>query len=92
MPVMDGIESTRLVREHLAEDLKLTPEEQPVIVGVTGHVMAEFQKKGLEAGMNRVVGKPISLPSALANVLQHLDWHPLKPTLTINAFPIIIIY
>ena len=59
MPIMDGIESTRLIRKHMAEVVNVPRSEQPVIIGVTGHIMAEFQKKGLEAGMDKVMGKPM---------------------------------
>jgi two-component system sensor histidine kinase/response regulator len=39
MPVMDGIQATKKMRDYLTEKGK----EQPGIIGVTGHVLKEFQ-------------------------------------------------
>jgi CheY-like chemotaxis protein len=39
MPVMDGIQATKKMRAYLTEKGK----EQPVIIGVTGHVLYEYQ-------------------------------------------------
>ena len=37
MPVMNGIESTRRIREYFDNNL-IKREDQPIIIGVTGHV------------------------------------------------------
>ena len=58
MPHLDGIESTRAIREFYAS-LGLALDDQPLIVGVTGHTQKEFSEKGFEAGMNRIESKPL---------------------------------
>ena len=59
MPVMDGIESTKAIRSFLTAELNLKMEDQPRILGVTGHVLDEFKKKGLKAGMDDILAKPL---------------------------------
>ena len=56
MPVMDGIESTRRIREFLRE----FNGQQPKIIGITGHVTGEFRDKGTAAGMDEILPKPIT--------------------------------
>jgi len=56
MPVMDGFECTKLIREH-EETHQLPP---CCIIGVSAHSVSETKKEGLEAGMNDLVLKPIS--------------------------------
>ena len=58
MPVMDGIKATYKIRDFLSKTKNIEREEQPIIVGVTGHVHAEFRIDGLKAGMNEIVAKP----------------------------------
>jgi two-component system sensor histidine kinase/response regulator len=53
MPVMDGLEATRLIRQ--------TVVRQPVIIAFTAAAMAGDEKTCLEAGMNDFLGKPIQL-------------------------------
>lgn len=64
MPVMDGYEATRRIRECEREDLKNIP-----IVALTGEVLAEYVQKALNAGMNAHVAKPI-IPDHLKNVVK----------------------
>ena len=54
MPVMDGIVATSKIRKIIANK-----EKQPWIFGVTGHVSDEYKEKGIKAGMNRVLSKPL---------------------------------
>ena len=42
MPQMDGIKSTKFIRSFLKEQMKLDRDDQPKIVGVTGHANKEF--------------------------------------------------
>jgi CheY-like chemotaxis protein len=42
MPIMNGIESTIKMRKYLRSELKISRENQPKIIGVTGHVMDSF--------------------------------------------------
>ena len=51
MPVMDGLQATRLIRDHLNR-LGIPRGAQPTIVGITGHVLDVFTDQGLEAGMD----------------------------------------
>ena len=57
MPVMDGNESTRLIREFLYQQ----GIDQPIICGLTGHVEHSYIKRSVESGMNQVFSKPIKL-------------------------------
>ncbi len=53
MPVMDGMEATRLIRQ--------TPGSQPVIIALTANTMEGDQQVCLDAGMDDYIGKPIQL-------------------------------
>lgn len=53
MPVMDGYEATRHIRED--ENLKELP-----IIAMTANVMSDDIKKTMEVGMNDHIGKPIN--------------------------------
>ena len=59
MPVMNGIESTIAIRNHLTEVLHIPIETQPKIVGITGHVLGVYKDQGIKAGMNEILGKPL---------------------------------
>ncbi len=61
MPEMDGMESTRAIREfERKEDLPGTP-----IVAMTGQAMAGDREKCLAAGMNDYIVKPINKSTLL---------------------------
>ena len=66
MPEMDGYDATREVRRR--EDG--TPSHLP-IVALTGHVSDEDVQKCHQAGMDKVMTKPLTLP-ALRTSLQEL--------------------
>ncbi len=53
MPVMDGIEATRLIRKFPP------PKCDMPIIALTANVMAPEQQKCREAGMNDVLMKPV---------------------------------
>ena len=42
MPIMDGMTATRKIRLMLTSKFEVDPKDQPVIIGVTGHVDARF--------------------------------------------------
>lgn len=52
MPVMGGIESITKMRSYLGEDLNIPRSEQPIIIGITGHVLVKCKNDGLNAGMD----------------------------------------
>jgi len=62
MPVMDGLEATRYIRQTL--ELKSIP-----IIALTAGALVEERKRALESGMNDFLTKPIS-PTQLINVLR----------------------
>ena len=59
MPVMNGINATVKIRKYLENDLNINREDQPKIIGVTGHVMDSFKQEGRKAGMDEILGKPL---------------------------------
>ena len=52
MPVLNGIDATRKMRNYMGEKLGIHREKQPIIIGVTGHVQSAFKEQGKEAGMD----------------------------------------
>ena len=66
MPVMDGFEATRRIRQHPGE------RGQMPIVALSAHAMSDMRDRCFEAGMTGYLTKPI-LPEALAMELsRHL--------------------
>lgn len=62
MPIMDGIEATRLIRQTYPELL---------IVALTANALEGDYEKFMEAGMNEYLVKPINVP-ALEAILRHV--------------------
>ena len=71
MPVMNGIEATFKMRKYLQEIRGLERQQQPKIVGVTGHILESFKNEGREAGMDEILGKPL-YSETLKNILEQL--------------------
>jgi signal transduction histidine kinase/ActR/RegA family two-component response regulator len=67
MPIMDGIEATRVIREIEAGKKRIK------IVAVTAHVMVTDREKCLEAGMDEYISKPYR-PNELLSILESFDW------------------
>ena len=63
MPVMDGLEATRQIRQ-LANKNKLCP-----IVAVTANVLEQDRKDCLAAGMDDFLKKPINTKSIIADII-----------------------
>lgn len=69
MPVMDGIQATKSIREK--EKIKKT---NIPIVAVSANLMVEEETKIIDAGMNDFIPKPINeaqLKNVLSNVINH---------------------
>ena len=49
---MNGIEATIQMRAYLGNELKIPRSEQPIIIGITGHVLEKYKKDGKDAGMD----------------------------------------
>jgi CheY-like chemotaxis protein len=60
MPVMDGFEASREIRNLNFEKAKKVP-----IVAMTANVFREDVEKCLEAGMNDHIGKPLDFDKVL---------------------------
>ena len=63
MPEMDGIETTRRIREQV--EMKNVP-----IIALTALAMAGDRERCLEAGMNDYLSKPVKLKELL-NLIEH---------------------
>lgn len=66
MPVMDGLEATRLIRNSARPDAADVP-----IVAMTANAFEEDRRKSMDAGMNDHLGKPIEA-AALYSLLRRL--------------------
>lgn len=67
MPVMDGLEATRRIRE-IAPALP--------VIGLTAHAMAEERERCLAAGMVERVTKPIETDELIQVILRYVDLPP----------------
>lgn len=67
MPVMDGLEATRMIRASAHEKAKTIP-----IIAVTANAFKEDVEKVKEAGMNEHLAKPIDVAKMLKTVSDYL--------------------
>ena len=67
MPMMDGYESTRLIRAIDSANAKAVP-----IIAMTANVFREDVEKCLNAGMNDHIGKPIDFDEVITKLRQYL--------------------
>ena len=68
MPVMDGLEATRLIRGLADQEAS-----QAIIIALTANAMNETKQEIVTAGMNGMLNKPFdvkALKQVLAEVLQ----------------------
>jgi signal transduction histidine kinase/CheY-like chemotaxis protein len=72
MPVMDGIEATKRIREYYVQS------DTPLIIGVTANALMKDNKRGAEAGMNDFLIKPYK-PIDVQELLKKWASHALKP-------------
>ncbi|GAM08565.1 hybrid signal transduction histidine kinase J [Geobacter sp. OR-1] len=80
MPVMDGYEATRLIRE-IAE-LEALP-----IIAMTAHALVEEQERCFNAGMNAHVAKPIDVMELYGTLLRVTGSHERSAALREDRFP-----
>ena len=81
MPVMNGVEATRLIREIEEKRVVLSADRHKSrsvksnipIIAMTAHAIQGHREQFLEAGMNDYISKPVS-PQELANLLK--KWLP----------------
>ncbi|MCM3628386.1 PAS domain S-box protein [Paenibacillus glycanilyticus] len=67
MPVMNGLEATRLMRQTL------TPKDLPYIVAVTANALVGDRERYMNEGMNEYISKPLQSSSVLAVIQKCLD-------------------
>ena len=60
MPVMDGLEATRMLRKTL--------QKQPVVIALTANVMDDDKQECLNSGMDDYLGKPIVLDELITKL------------------------
>ena len=68
MPVMDGLEATKAIRELEREDAKKIP-----IIAMTANAFEEDRKACLDAGMDEHIAKPIDIEKLRAVILSVLN-------------------
>lgn len=66
MPDMDGFEATRIIRKLESENQQRIP-----IIALTASIMTDEHQKCLDAGMDKVVGKPVQFDE-LFSVLEQI--------------------
>lgn len=80
MPVMDGLEATKRIREGHHSN------QPPVIIAMTANVMEGVRSKCLKAGMNDYISKPVKLSSVKKMIAKysggavHEPMEPLRET------------
>ena len=79
MPVMDGLEATRMIRTHEAKHGGNTP-----ILMLTGHSDDETLQTCLDAGANGVITKPFNF-SDLFSMMKQVLFHPQKKGMGIGS-------
>jgi len=66
MPIMDGIETAKIIRKEQSEYMNIP------IIGLTASVMIDEQDNYISAGMNAVAEKPIIIKKLLALIYQYI--------------------
>jgi CheY-like chemotaxis protein len=64
MPIMDGYEATKMIRNTFP-----SPKNQTPIIAITAHAMIEEKEKCIIAGMNDYISKPFT-PENLFNKIK----------------------
>lgn len=80
MPVMDGVEATKVIRNNFPNPINRIP-----IIALTANVLKRDSEKYIKAGMNGHLSKPF-LPNTLYNIIvEHTD--SAKELIEINTLP-----
>ncbi|KAI9141653.1 hypothetical protein BKA69DRAFT_1038386 [Paraphysoderma sedebokerense] len=66
MPIMSGLEATRLIKSHCRSDAS---RKAPIIIGLSADALMENYQDGLKAGMDGYLSKPVS-KNTLVSILQ----------------------
>jgi CheY-like chemotaxis protein/HPt (histidine-containing phosphotransfer) domain-containing protein len=74
MPVMDGLDATRIIRDDEARRGVHRP-----IIGVTASSLDEYRDQCIDAGMDDVVQKPVSMAGLLRMLARWLPEAPVPP-------------
>ncbi len=67
MPVMDGYEATRKIREYNKPNAKTIP-----IIAMTANAFAEDKAAALSAGMNEHIAKPLDAKKVVETIAKHV--------------------
>ncbi len=74
MPVMDGIETTRFIRDHMPY-----PKSGIPIIALTAHAIKGDREKYLNLGMNNYLSKPFQARELILTIAQELKLDILTP-------------
>jgi signal transduction histidine kinase/AmiR/NasT family two-component response regulator/HPt (histidine-containing phosphotransfer) domain-containing protein len=86
MPVMDGLEATRLIRKH-EQDAALERRAVPVIA-LTANVLKGEHDRCLAAGMNGFLSKPFDPVKLIETIEAHLPEFESRPTANPSDGPV----
>lgn len=64
MPVMNGLDATKYIREHISKDIP--------VIAVTAHMQNEIQSWG-DVGFNKVIHKPINREEILSTIEEYTN-------------------
>lgn len=64
MPVMNGLDATKYIREHISKDIP--------VIAVTAHMQSEIQSWG-DVGFNKVIHKPINREEILSTIEEYTN-------------------
>ena len=79
MPVMDGIEATKLLRSHSDDKVSKIP-----VIGVTAAVTPDDKEAGLQAGMNDFLTKPFTEEKLMDIMEKYLPLSPRKHRINVS--------